>query len=392
MSNYSVCVITGTRAEFGLLKPLIQKLWQDSRFELRLTVTGSHLSAAFGNTQNEILEAGFPVTARIPIPLEGDSKPDMARATGHAVTAFADCFEKDRPDMVVVLGDRYEIFGAVTAAAMLGIPVAHIHGGETTEGAVDEFIRHCVTKMSQLHFTACGEYRNRVIQLGEHPDRVFDVGALGVENILHMPRMTLQEVAESLNFPLEGVPFAIVTMHPVTMEEDTAQSQMMELIAAMDAFPEMKFIITKANADAGGRIINAIWDAEKEKHANWIVVPSLGVKRYLSALAHAEMMLGNSSSGIIEAPALHVPTVNIGDRQKGRMMAESVISCKPERKDIVSAMQQAMTPSFRKTAAAARCPFGSGDTADQILRELYRFLASKKKQNQKSFYDLSFEP
>lgn len=389
--SYSVCVITGTRAEFGLLKPLIQKLLDDSRLELRLVVTGSHLSAAFGNTQNEILEAGFPVYAQIPIPLDGDSKPDMARATGHAVTVFADFFEQDHPDIVVVLGDRYEIFGAVTAASMQGIPVAHIHGGETTEGAVDEFIRHCITKMSQLHFTACGEYRNRVIQLGEHPDRVFDVGALGVENILHMPRMTLQEVGESLNFPLEGTPFAIVTMHPVTMEDNTAREQMDELIAAMDAFPEMKYIITKANADAGGRIINAIWDAEKGKHPNWIVVPSLGVRRYLSALAHAKMMLGNSSSGIIEAPAMHIPTVNIGDRQKGRMMAESVICCTPEKESIVLAMEKAMSPSFKAITAAAQCPFGNGNTSEKILMELERYLSSEKVQNQKSFFDLFFE-
>jgi len=390
MSSYSVCVITGTRAEFGLLKPLIQKLQEDPGFDLRLTVTGSHLSAAFGNTQNEILEAGFPVYARIPIPLEGDSKPDMARATGHAVTAFANSFEKDRPDMVVVLGDRYEIFGAVTAASMLGIPVAHIHGGETTEGAVDEFIRHCITKMSQLHFTACGEYRNRVIQLGEHPDRVFDVGALGVENILHMPRMTLREVAESLNFPLEDAPFAIVTMHPVTLEDNTAKDQMTELIAAMDAFPQMRYIITKANADAGGRIINAIWDAEKEKHPNWIVVPSLGVKRYLSALAHAQMMLGNSSSGIIEAPALHIPTVNIGDRQKGRMMSESVICCEADRGSVMDAMKLAMSAQFRHVAAAAVCPFGKGDTSSQIAAQLYSFLSREQVETKKSFYDLRF--
>lgn len=388
--SYSVCVITGTRAEFGLLKPLIQKLLDDSRFELRLVVTGSHLSAAFGNTQNEILEAGFPVYAQIPIPLDGDSKPDMARATGYAVTAFADYFEKDRPDIVVVLGDRYEIFGAVTAASMQGIPVAHIHGGETTEGAVDEFIRHCITKMSQLHFTACGEYRNRVIQLGEHPDRVFDVGALGVENILHMPRMTLREVGESLNFPLEGTPFAIVTMHPVTLEDNTAREQMEELIAAMDAFTVMKYIITKANADAGGRIINAIWDAEKEKHPNWIVVPSLGVRRYLSALDHAQMMLGNSSSGIIEAPAMHIPTVNIGDRQKGRMLSDSVINCEADRESIAGAMKLALSEEFRFVAAEAACPFGKGDTSHQIAEQIYFYLVNDKVHMKKSFFNVPF--
>lgn len=388
--SYSVCVITGTRAEFGLLKPLLQKILEDPGLRLHLAVTGSHLSEAFGNTQNEIINSGFPIHAKIPIPMDGDSKADMARAMGCAVVAFSDFFENDKPDIVVVLGDRYEIFGAVAAAAMQGIPVAHIHGGETTEGAVDEFIRHCITKMSRLHFTACEEYRRRVIQLGENPQMVFNVGALGVENIMHMPRMPIEALEKSLGMQLQGKPFSIVTMHPVTMEDDTAQNQVQELIRAMDAFPDMCYIITKANADSGGRIINQIWEKEASKHQNWLLVSSLGVERYLSALANAEMMIGNSSSGIIEAPVLHIPTVNIGDRQKGRMMADSVICCNPNQDAIIEAMEQARSEWFHKIASGVVSPFGDGNTAEKILEHLKRFLEAGEQSNKKAFYDVSF--
>ena len=305
--------------------------------------------------------------------------------------AFADYFAEHRPELLVVLGDRYEIYGACSAAAMLGIPIAHLHGGETTEGAVDEFLRHAITKMSTLHFTACKEYRRRVIQLGECPERVFDVGALGVENLLRIPAMTLCELQESLNFTLEGKPFTVVTFHPVTMESGTAEAQLRELICAMDEFPDMRYIVTLANADAGGRIINQIWQEEEKSHPNWLVIPSLGAKRYLSALRYAEMMLGNSSSGILEAPAAHNPTVNIGDRQKGRMMAESVLCCEPVREEIVAAMRKALSSEHQMVARQTICPFGDGNTSEKTLKILLRFLNTSEKNNKKSFYDLSFE-
>ncbi len=387
--KYKVCVVTGTRAEFGLLYPLLKRIEADHQLELQLVVTGTHLLNAFGNTENEIIASGIPIYARIPIEMGSDSKTDMAVTTGKAMSAFAEYFSENRPDLMIVLGDRYEIFAAATAAALQNVPIAHIHGGETTEGAVDEFLRHSITKMSYLHFTACEEYRRRVIQLGEDPERVFNVGALGVENVMNLPEMSLQALSEDLGVNLSAEPYSIVTFHPVTQDEGNVAQDMAALISAMERFPEMKFIITKANADAGGRQINAIWDAEKAKHDNWIVVTSLGAKRYLSALKHAQMMIGNSSSGILEAPAAHVPTVNIGMRQQGRMMADSVICCDCKEKDIVEAIQNVCIPEFREKVKEMSAPFGDGNTSIRILEKSKQYLQNKRGVL-KSFYDFNW--
>lgn len=389
--KHTVCVVTGSRAEFGLLRPLLEKLNADEEFDLRLVVTGSHLSQAFGGTQNEIEDIGLPVHARLPIPLDGDSKGDMIRATGAALVSFASYFEKDPPELVIVLGDRFEIFASAAAAAMLSIPIAHLHGGETTEGAVDEFFRHSITKMSSYHFTACEAYRHRVIQLGENPARVYNVGALGVENFLHMPLMSLEELQESLGFSLAGKPYCVVTFHPVTLENNTAENQLQELIRAMDHFPQLRYIITLANADAGGRIINRLWMESAKRRENWLIVPSLGAQRYLSALRNAEMMLGNSSSGIVEGPAAHIPTVNIGDRQKGRLMAESVLYCAPAYDEIISAMERARTPEFQSIARQVINPFGDGNASSQILKILKDILSRGDIAPKKKFYDIPFE-
>lgn len=389
--KHTVCAITGSRAEFGLLRPLLAKLNADTEINFRLVITGSHLSDTFGNTQNEVEASGLPIHARVAIPLEGDSKPDMVRATGAALSAFASYFAENRPELLVVLGDRYEIFAAASAAAMLGIPIAHLHGGETTEGAVDEFLRHSITKMSTLHFTACETYRRRVIQLGEDPAQVYNVGALGVENSLHMPLMSLEELQESLGFTLTGKPYCVVTFHPVTLEDSTAEGQLRELIRAMDDFPEMRYIITLANADAGGRAVNRLWQQEAQARANWLVVPSLGSRRYLSALRYAKMMLGNSSSGIMEGPAAHIPTVNIGDRQKGRLMAESVLCCAPKYDEIISAVEKAQTPEFQAIARRATNPFGDGNTSGRILNILKDVLSRGDIDPMKRFFDIPFE-
>ena len=385
--KHQVCVVSGTRADYGLLRPLLIRLRDCPEIELTIAATGSHLSAAFGGTGVELTRDGFAYDS-VPFPLDDDSKAGMARATGAALSAFADYFSAHRPDLLVVLGDRYEIFAVSAAAAMLGIPIAHLHGGETTEGAVDEFLRHSITKMSYLHFVSCEAYRRRVIQLGEAPERVFNVGALSTENCLRTPLLSVEELSESLQFDLTAGPYSVVTFHPVTLEDNTAERQLHELIAAMDAFPAMSYIVTLANADAGGRAINAIWQAEGASRKNWLVVPSLGMRRYLSALKGAEMMLGNSSSGITEAPAMHIPTVNIGDRQKGRMRAESVIDCPPERAAITATMKTAMTPEFKAIAANTESPFGDGRTSEKILSELLRFLRSAPHNTKKTFYDL----
>lgn len=266
-----------------------------------------------------------------------------------------------------------------------------ISGGETTEGAVDEFLRHSITKMSLLHFTGCEEYRRRVIQLGEAPERVFNVGEPGVENAVNLAVLTPEELRADLGFPRPNRPYAVVTFHPVTLERETGEGQLRQLIRAMDAFPWLDYIITLANADAGGRGINRIWEEESVRRRNWLVIPSLGAKRYVSALRSAAFVLGNSSSGITEAPSFCIPTVNIGDRQKGRVMAESVLCCQPCAGDIESAMRRAMTPEFRAVAARTVSPFGDGHTSEKILPELLRFLESPNKSLKKTFYDISFE-
>lgn len=389
--KYSVCVVTGSRADFGVLCPLLFRLQAEPSIELRLAVTGSHLAHAFGETSKEIEDSGFTNYAKIPLPIDGDSKHAMAKATGAAISSFADYFAAGQPELLVLLGDRFEIFAAAAAAALMGIPIAHLSGGDTTIGAVDEFLRHSITKMSTLHFTGCADSRRRVIQLGESPERVFDVGEPGLENLANLPPIPLNELRKELGFPREGRAYGVVTFHPVTLEDQSGARQTEALIKAMDHFPELDFIITLSNADAGGREINRIWEQESVERKNWLVVPSLGVKRYVSMLRNAEMVIGNSSSGIVEVPFFKIPTINIGDRQKGRIMAESVICCEPNARDIMFAIKRARSPEFKAIAARAVNPFGDGRTSEKILPVILDFLRSEGKTGKKAFYDIQFE-
>lgn len=389
-AKHQICVVTGTRADYGILRRLLFRLKADSRFEMHLVVTGTHLSAQFGNTQDEILQDGFCDFQPIPIPVEDDSKEGMAYATGIAMTKFSDYFNRFRPDILVVLGDRFEILAAATAAHLMGIPIAHISGGDVTEGAVDDAIRHSITKMSSLHFPGCAQSAKRIIQMGEQPDSVWDVGEPGVENCLNLKLLSRSELADSVGFCGIDGNYAVVTFHPVTMENDTAESQVYALITAMDRHPELSYIITMANADAGGRAINNIWVNEKKKHPNWLVVSSLGVQRYLSAVKYAKLVIGNSSSGIIEAPSLGTPTINIGDRQKGRMMADSVICCEPDCDKIAKAMKEALSKEFQKKAEHIKSPFGDGTTSAQIVKILDNFLEMHTDRHKKQFYDIDF--
>ena len=386
--KYSVCAVTGSRAEYGILRPLLLKLNQDLSIQFQLVVTGTHLSEIFGKTEVEILRDGFQISKRITIPTEIETKLDMISATSVAISEFGKYFSQNPPDLLVVLGDRYEIFGAVFSAAMLGIPVAHLHGGESTEGAVDEFLRHSITKMSTLHFTACEQYRRRVIQLGEAPDRVFAYGALSAENALNVPIMSLEELQNSIGHTLRTKKFCAVTFHPVTLENNTVEGQMRALIQSLEQFSNYDFIITKSNADSGGLEVNRIWDQQGTLHPNWVVVASLGMHRYLSALHYAAAMIGNSSSGIVEGPAMKLPTVNIGDRQRGRMMAESVISCAPVKEEITSAIRRALSSEMQKQAANIINPFGGTNVSDMMLKTIKDFLSTKKHWMKKSFYDL----
>lgn len=388
--KHQIGVITGTRAEYGLLRNLIFKLKENKSIDFKLIVTGAHLCEKFGNTQSEIIKDEINNYIKVPIPIDDDSKDGMSLSAGIAMSNFAKLFSKYKPDLLIVLGDRYEIFSAVSAAHLAGIRVAHIGGGDITEGAVDDAIRHCITKMSNLHFPGCEQSRKRIIQMGEQPQYVFNVGEPGVENCLDLEKMSRKALAECLNFDIVNSDYSLVTFHPVTMENNTGAEQVYELIHAMDKLKDMYFIITMANADAGGRAINDIWIKEGKKRKNWLVVTSLGVVRYLSAMKYAKLVIGNSSSGIIETPSMGIPTINIGDRQKGRMMAESVISCLPIEKDISNSMNIALTDDFQEASKHVYSPFGNGNTTDQIICYVLDYLNSKQENNEKHFYDIDF--
>jgi GDP/UDP-N,N'-diacetylbacillosamine 2-epimerase (hydrolysing) len=315
----------------------------------------------------------------------------MSKTMGMALICFSEYFEETDFDLLIVLGDRYEIAAICNAAFNQKIPIAHLHGGESTEGSLDEGYRHSITKMSNLHFVSCEAYRRRVIQLGEHPETVFNVGAIGVENIKNIIPMTIEELVKDLQFDITNKKYCVVTFHPVTLEKNTEKRQIKELMDALDEFPDMSFIITKSNSDTGGREINQLWEQYGSTRTNRLVVASLGAKRYLSVLKYASMMIGNSSSGIIEGPALQIPTINIGDRQKGRIMAESIICCKPEKGDIVNAIKRALTKEFWDISKKVINPYGDGNTSSKIVEIIRDRLAADKIRLKKEFYDVEFK-
>lgn len=380
-----VAIVTATRAEYGLLTPLIRRVDEDKEMELDLLVTGTHLSNKYGYTINDIRKDGFFIAHEIPILETGNTSFDISLTMANALKGFAECFRDDRPDVVVILGDRTEMLGVAAAAVNERIPIAHIHGGEVTEGAVDDCIRHSLTKMSYLHFTCTEAYRKRVIQLGENPERVFNVGSLGVENIKNMQFMELKELELSTGFPLNKR-YAVVTFHPVTLEGNTSEGQVHELCAVMEERQDIFFLITAANADEGGERINRLFMEYAEKHVNGGFIYSLGIKRYLSAIRHAVFILGNSSSGILEAPVLGVPTVNIGERQKGRLMAETIINCAPEKEDIVQAVNKAVQKEHFPTDM-----YGDGTASKQIVEIIKEQFSRGKIDLKKKFYNICFE-
>lgn len=384
-----VCVITGTRAEYGLLKPLIQKIKNDNSLELQLVVTGMHLSPEFGLTYQEIEQDGFKITERNEMLLSSDTPNGITKSVGLGTIGFADIFSRIVPNMVVILGDRYEALAAATAAMIHRIPIAHIHGGELTEGVIDESIRHAITKMSRLHFTATEKYRNRVIQLGEQPDRVFCVGALGVENIKMQTLMSKQELESNIGFNLD-IPYILVTFHPVTLENNTVKEQFENLLETLDNFEDYQIIFTKANADTEGRVINQKIDAYVSKNKKRaIAFTSLGMVRFLSVLRYCDMVVGNSSSGIIEAPSFHIPTVNIGDRQKGRVRGNSVIDCNCTPCEIENAIHTAQMMNKNNTLQNENNPYEGTNTSGTILSVIKNYLTvgiSLKKH----FYDIKW--
>jgi GDP/UDP-N,N'-diacetylbacillosamine 2-epimerase (hydrolysing) len=362
-----ICVVTGTRAEYGLLFWLMKEIESDNEFELQIIVTGMHLSSEFGLTYKEI-EKDFKINKKIEMLLSSDTSIGISKSMGLAQISFAESYEDLKPDILVVLGDRYEIFSAVSAAMIARIPIAHIHGGETTEGAFDEAIRHSITKMSHLHFTAAQKYKNRVIQLGEHPSRVFNVGALGIENIKRLDLLSKEDFEKSINFKLNKKNI-LVTFHPVTLENSTAKKQFEELLSAIDELEDTNIIFTKANSDTDGRVINQMIDeyVMKNNHKS-VGFSSLGQLRYLSALQYVDAMVGNSSSGLIEAPSFKIGTINIGDRQKGRIKADSVINCDPIKKDILESLNKLYSLDFQKKLKEIINPFEIENTSLEILK------------------------
>ena len=369
MMKRKICIVTGSRAEYGLLYWLIKEVKFDQNLELQLIVTGMHLSTEFGLTYKEI-EKDFKIDKKIDMQLSSDTSEDISKSIGIAQRLFSETYNELKPDIIVVLGDRYEIFSAASAAMISRIPIAHIHGGETTEGVIDEAIRHCITKMSHLHFTAAEEYSKRVIQLGEDPRRVFKVGGMGTENIKRLVLLSKEEFEKLINFKL-NIKNILVAFHPVTLEDNTAKQQFLEIIQSIDVLKDTNIIFTKTNSDTGGRIINSMIDEYTSKNLNKSkVITSMGQQNFLSALQHIDFIIGNSSSGLLEAPSFKIGTINIGDRQKGRLKAESIIDCLPNKDSIKEAISKVYSNEFQKLLKNVKNPYGDECPSKKIVKIL----------------------
>lgn len=386
----TVCVITATRAEYGLLKNIIKLIEKDEELKLVLVATGTHLSKDFGYTVTEIREDKLPISAEIDILVEEEGGISASKTMAKAFYKFSDFFKNCKPDMLVVLGDRYELLPICACAMNEQIPISHISGGEITEGVIDDTIRHCVTKMSYLHFVSCEAYRKRVIQLGEEPSRVFNFGDVGVENICNMKLMGKSELEQEIGFCLDN-PYGVVTFHPVTLEKASALKQLEELLNALKATEDMNFIITKSNADTEGKEINDRIDEFVEKNKNCKSYYSLGLLRYLSAVQYSEFVIGNSSSGIVEVPAFGIPTINIGDRQKGRLQANSILNCEPEKEAIIRQIKMVRREEFKNNIKIDQNPYKGKDTSKLIVETIKRFLYIEGIELKKQFYDVEFK-
>ncbi len=383
-----ICVITGTRAEYGLLYWTMKRLSSESDVTLQIVVTGMHLAPEFGLTYKQIESDGFTIDWKVEMLLSNDTASAISKSIGLGIIGFSDAFVKLSPDIILVLGDRFEIFAAVSAAMIARIPVAHCHGGEATEGLIDESIRHSITKMSQIHFAATDEYRNRVVQLGEQPENVFNVGALGIENINRLALLPKSEFEEAIDFRLKKVNF-LVTFHPVTLEHNTAEKQFIELLGALDEFQDAAIIFTKPNADTDGRVIISLIDQYVSKNKDRaIAFTSMGQLRYLSALKFVDAAIGNSSSGLVEVPSFKKPTINIGDRQRGRIKATSVVDCFPEKSAISEAIRYALSQSFAKVLEETQNPYGQMNSSEVIVDVLKRI--SLDKILKKKFFNIQW--
>ena len=382
-----ICVVTGARADYGLLYWLMKEIADDAELQLQVVATGMHLSPEFGLTYRKIEEDGFTIDAKVEMLLSSDSTVGIAKSMGLGVIGFADALDRLKPDILVLLGDRFEILAAAQAALISRIPIGHIHGGETSEGAFDEGIRHAISKMAQWHFVAAESYRKRVVQLGESPDRVFNYGAPGLDHLSRLTWLERQSLEMSLQIQL-STPLFLVTYHPVTLDITDPKGPMTELLTALEAFPEATVIFTYPNADTGGRVLIDCIDrfvAQHEKRSRAFV--SLGQQRYLSLMREADVVIGNSSSGLIEAPALKKATVNIGNRQKGRLKASSVIDVLENSQDITSAIRLATSKDFRENLFDTVSLYGLGNVSQKIKITL----KAVKPEVHKSFFDIEYE-
>ena len=384
MNKRKVCVITGTRAEYGLLYWLMKEIQSDKDLQLQLIVTGMHLSSEFGLTYKEI-EKNFKIDKKVEMLLSSDTVLGISKSMGLAQISFSEAYEELAPDILIVLGDRYEIFSAVSSAMISRIPIAHISGGEVTEGVIDEAIRHSITKMSHLHFVSTEEYKNRVIQLGEHPNRVFNLGAIGIDNINKLKLFSKNEFVKSIDFSLNKKNI-LVTFHPVTLEKSTSKEQFQELLNSIDELEDTNIIFTKSNSDTDGRVINQMIDEYVSRNNNTVSFDSMGQVRYLSALKFVDAVVGNSSSGLTEAPIFGIGTINIGDRQKGRINLVSVINCNPTKESISNAFNELYSERFQKALSVVKSPYGNGGTSEKIKNIVKNFDLNNILK--KSFYDV----
>lgn len=380
-----ICAVTGTRAEYGLLYFLLQGISRSDDLELQLIVTGAHLSPEFGLTWREIEKDGFRIDKKVEMLLSADTPSSISKSMGLGLIGFSDALNDLKPDMLILLGDRYELASAALAALVARVPIAHIHGGETTEGAIDEAIRHSITKMSWLHFVAAEEYRRRVIQMGEDPSRVHLVGGMGVDAIRKTKLLNKQDLEKSLGLRF-GKKNLLITFHPVSLESGSAGCQFEELLMALDQLEDTHFIFTAPNADAEGRVISGLIDKFVSSHPKVAVqFVSLGRERYLSTLQFVDGVVGNSSSGLAEAPTFKTGTINIGDRQKGRLKAGSVIDCLPRRDSILEALNTLYSEDFRQRLAQTENPYGDGDATEKIIKILET--ANLPVEPKKAFYE-----
>lgn len=383
-----IAVITTTRAEYGLLSPVIKELRKHESTELKvdLIVTGTHLSEQYGMTIHEIEANEDRIDHKISTPVKSETELDISKNQAETLIKFTELFSNENYHAVVLLGDRYETLAVAIAAGNTRTPVFHLCGGDTTEGALDEWIRHSITKISYIHFVTNEDSRKRVIQMGEDPSRVFNYGSTSIDNILNIADLTKYEALKSIC--LSDCRYALCTYHPVTMDNGDIDRQICDFLDAINTFPDIEFIVTKSNADQGGAKINELLDHAAGQINNLHVFSSLGVRRYLSLMKHAEFVLGNSSSGIIEAPAFHVPTVNIGDRQRGRLQAESIINCRSEKEDIVKAIKKALSDEHKALCQTVVNPYGSGHAARQIAEKSIEIVLCENIDLKKKFFDL----